>query len=78
LGKHKFKIFFWLLLRDRLNSRNLLRRKNMELEDYSCVLCNTGHEETSFFISFLNAPSVNPARTRFLLVGTWTYNHLTW
>lgn len=42
LGKQKF--FFWLLLRDRLSTRNLLRRKNMFLEDYSCVLCNTGHE----------------------------------
>lgn len=42
LGKHKF--FFWLLLRDRLNTRNLLRRKNMELDDYSCELCNSGCE----------------------------------
>jgi hypothetical protein len=44
LGKHKF--FFWLLLRDRLNTRNLLRRKNRNLDDYSCVLCNNGIEET--------------------------------
>lgn len=50
LGKHKF--FFWLLLRDRLNTRNLLRRKNMELEDYNCVLCNTDCEETSFHLFF--------------------------
>lgn len=50
LGKHKF--FFWLLIRDRLNTRNLLRRKNMELEDYNCVLCNTGHEETSWHLFF--------------------------
>lgn len=50
LGKHKF--FFWLLLRDRLSTRNLLRRKNVQLDDYSCVLCNTGHEETSFHLFF--------------------------
>jgi hypothetical protein len=50
LGKHKF--FFWLLLRDRLSTRNLLRRKNMQLDDYSCVLCNTGHEEISFHLFF--------------------------
>lgn len=50
LGKHKF--FFWLLLRDRLNTRNLLRRKNMFLEDYSCVLCNNRHEETLFHLFF--------------------------
>jgi hypothetical protein len=35
LGKHKF--FFWLLLRDRLNTKNLLRRKTNILEDYNCV-----------------------------------------
>lgn len=50
LGKHKF--FFWLLLRDRLSTRNLLRRKNMFLQYYSCVLCNTGHEETLFHLFF--------------------------
>jgi hypothetical protein len=50
LGKHKF--FFWLLLRDILSTRNLLRRKRMFLEDYSCVLCNTGHEETLLHLLF--------------------------
>ena len=50
LGKHKF--FFRLLIRDRLNTRNLLRRKNMELDDYNCVMCNGGHEETSFHLFF--------------------------
>lgn len=50
LGKHKF--FFWLLIKDRLNTRNLLRRKNMELDDYNCVLCNASHEETSFHLFF--------------------------
>lgn len=35
LGKHKF--FFWLLLIDRLNTRNMLRRKNRQLDDYNCV-----------------------------------------
>jgi hypothetical protein len=42
-GKHKF--FFWFLLRDRLNTRNLLRRKKMCLDDNSCVLCSTHNEE---------------------------------
>jgi len=50
LGKHKF--FFWLLLRDRLSTRNMLSRKNMALEDYNCVLCNAGCEETSFHLFF--------------------------
>ena len=35
--KHKF--FFWLLLQDRLNTRDLLHRKTFYLEDTSCVLC---------------------------------------
>lgn len=50
LGKHKF--FFWLLLRDRLSRRNLLRWKNMTLDDYSCVLCNRGLEDTCFHLFF--------------------------
>jgi hypothetical protein len=33
--KHKF--FFWLLLHDRLNTRNLLRRKNCLLPSYNCA-----------------------------------------
>jgi hypothetical protein len=38
----KIKIFMWLLFRERINSRNLLRRKNYKIEgdDYSCVLCD--------------------------------------
>jgi len=48
LGKHKF--FFWLLLMDRLNTRNMLIRKNRHLDDYNCVLCNTNTEETCFHL----------------------------
>jgi len=37
------QIFFsWLLLRDRLNTINLLRRKNKHLDDYTSVLCING------------------------------------
>lgn len=36
IGKHKF--FFWLLLKDRLHTRNLLRRKNMMLDEYTYVM----------------------------------------
>jgi hypothetical protein len=50
MGKHKF--FFWLLLRDRLNTREMLRRKNMELDDYSCVLCRQNAEECLFHLFF--------------------------
>lgn len=43
-SRHKF--FFWLLLRDRVNTRALLRRKNMHLDSYECVCCNSLQEET--------------------------------
>jgi hypothetical protein len=36
----KIKIFIWLLFRDRINSRNLLKRKNYKIEgeDYNCAV----------------------------------------
>lgn len=40
----KHKVFFWLLLKDRLSTRNLLKRKRMALESYNCVLCNSLEE----------------------------------
>jgi hypothetical protein len=49
-GKHKF--FFWLLLKDYLNTRNLLRRKNKVLEDYNCAIGNSGTEETCMHLFF--------------------------
>jgi hypothetical protein len=43
-AKHKF--FFWFLLHDRLNTRNLPRRKNFKLQSYQCVVRNCNEEET--------------------------------
>jgi hypothetical protein len=50
----KLRIFIWLVFQDRINSRNLLRRKNfiIEGEDYSCVLYNTGMEELTYHLLF--------------------------
>lgn len=42
----KHKIFFWLLLKDRLSTRNLLKRRNMHLDSYDCALCMNATEET--------------------------------
>jgi hypothetical protein len=56
-GKHKF--FFWLLLGDKLNTIELLRRKNMDLQEYNCVLC-TNNARVSFTFSS-NAHLVNGA-----------------
>jgi hypothetical protein len=43
-SKHKF--FFWLLLNDRLNTRNLLGRKRMTLQYYNCATLECNREET--------------------------------
>ena len=42
----KQKFFFWLLLQDRLNTRNLLGRKNCQLPSYLCAVAEYNHEET--------------------------------
>lgn len=42
----KHKVFFWLVLRDRINTRDLLRR-GMVLESYSCELCILQRPETT-------------------------------
>jgi hypothetical protein len=39
-------VFFWRLLHDRLNTRNLLRRKTFHLENYNCATLNCQQEET--------------------------------
>lgn len=51
----KHKVFFWLLISDRLSTRNMLRRKNMELESYDCVFCVNSTEETVQHL-FLQCP----------------------
>lgn len=35
----KHKVFFWLVLNDRVNTTGLLKRRNMFLEAYDCELC---------------------------------------
>jgi hypothetical protein len=42
----KHKVFFWLLVQDRVSTTNVLRRKHMYLPSYDCILCNENHEET--------------------------------
>jgi hypothetical protein len=47
------KFFVWLLLNDRLNTRNILRRRKKFLEQgYNCVLCQEEIEETSEHLIF--------------------------
>lgn len=46
------KFFFWLLLKERLSTRALLRRKNMFLDCYNCVLCQLNTEESLLHLFF--------------------------
>ena len=57
--QNKRKFFFWLLLKDRLSTRELLRRKRMVLDDYNCVLCHPSVEETLLHL-FLACPFSQP------------------
>jgi len=56
---NELRVFACLLLMDRLNTRNILKRKKHRLEgnNYNCVLCNNNVEETTFHL-FLAALSV--------------------
>lgn len=50
----KIKIFTWLLFLDRLNTRNILRRKRMPVQgnNYNCQTCAPSTEETTFHLFF--------------------------
>ena len=52
--QNKHNVFFWLLLKDRLSTRELLRRRNMNIPDYSCVFCPSTEDESleHLFIHF--------------------------
>ena len=46
----KHKVFFWLLIKGRLSTRNILRRRNMHPDSYNCALCNMLVEESAFHL----------------------------
>jgi hypothetical protein len=41
------KVFFWLVLKDRINTRDMLRRRGMELDSFVCEMCILQVPETS-------------------------------
>jgi hypothetical protein len=51
---NKLRVFIWLLLMDRLHTRNILRRKNYQLEnnDYDCILYDMERKETTYHLFF--------------------------
>jgi hypothetical protein len=53
----KIKFFSWLLLNDKLNTRNILKRRKEVLDEgYNCALCHSGCEETMEHL-FFDCPS---------------------
>lgn len=53
--QNKRKVFFWLLMKDMISTRNLLKRKHMALDVYNCAICSIGTEETLIHL-FLDCP----------------------
>ncbi|TVU07261.1 hypothetical protein EJB05_47309, partial [Eragrostis curvula] len=66
----KVKIFIWLMFLDRLNTRNILRRKNCPIQggSYNCILCESNVEETAFHLFFECQFSV----------ACWSILHINW
>jgi hypothetical protein len=46
----KHRVFYWLWLKNRLNTKDMLRRRNMELDSYSCENCLWQREETLYHL----------------------------
>jgi hypothetical protein len=46
----KLKVFFWLLLHGKLNTRDRLRRRNMKLESYTCDNWILQRDETMYHL----------------------------
>jgi hypothetical protein len=44
--QQKHKVFFWLLIHNRLNTRAMLQRKNFFMDNYSCIMCDQDELET--------------------------------
>uniref|UniRef100_A0A453NFD9 Reverse transcriptase zinc-binding domain-containing protein n=1 Tax=Aegilops tauschii subsp. strangulata TaxID=200361 RepID=A0A453NFD9_AEGTS len=44
----KHKIFFWLAMHNRINTRSLLKRKVFMMTDHSCPICNHQCEENTY------------------------------
>lgn len=49
--KHRV-FFFWLLMNDRLSTRNILQIKHIILDSYNCEFCLTPFEETAQHLSW--------------------------
>jgi len=52
LAKENTQKKFWRALKDKLSTRNMIRRRGMHLDDYQCVLCQQSTEETVMHLLF--------------------------
>jgi hypothetical protein len=68
----KIKFFSWLLLKDRINTRDILRRRHKHLEEgYHCVLCHTNTDETLLHLFF----ECTSSESRWFAIGiNWNLN----
>ncbi|KAL6627690.1 hypothetical protein ACP70R_031416 [Stipagrostis hirtigluma subsp. patula] len=69
----KHKVFFWLLMKDRLNTRGMLRRRNMELDSYVCEMCIWQREESLVHL-FLLCPFAKLAWQKIGVLAPGTVN----
>jgi hypothetical protein len=67
----KHKVFFWLILQDRLNTRGLLKRRNMQLDSYTCELCILQKEEGIRHLFFGYAFAKNCWATIGVVIPSW-------
>jgi hypothetical protein len=68
----RIKLFAWLLLNDRLNTRRILKRRRKVLDEgYNCVMCHNSEEETTAHL-FFSCPA---ATNRWFALGiVWEEN----
>jgi hypothetical protein len=67
----KHKVFFWLFRKDRVSTRDILRRRGMEVDSYTCDLCilqrNGKHQHICSWGVILPRPVGNPLECNLLL-----------
>jgi hypothetical protein len=67
----KQKMFFCLLLQNRLNTRGMMRRRNMVLDSYTCELCLLQRVETLRHLFLLCPFAKNCWASIEVLVPSW-------
>ena len=74
----KIKVFGWLLLSDRLNTRNMLKRRHYNIgTNFDCLMCAQHVEETVEHLFFI-ALSVRSAGDPWASYGPCMIKNLHW